>query len=148
MDAISRFVTTSNLTPRDSVLKRSRVAAGVAQPLRHPPPTPRLLPLRDSSPPLFHPFRHPRPSPSPHQHSRDSFTKPRDRDPDGQHFHYAPVCPPIYHTVCPNIKRRETLKSVTHRAGLLPGTCPRPFPYNLVEFQAESLEYLLAETGI
>eukprot|EP01043_Picozoa_sp_COSAG02_P018863 COSAG02_NODE_893_length_16140_cov_19.677621_3_plen_150_part_00 len=31
--------------PRDSVLKRSRVAAGVAQPLRHPPPTPRLLPL-------------------------------------------------------------------------------------------------------
>eukprot|EP01043_Picozoa_sp_COSAG02_P024242 COSAG02_NODE_1320_length_13269_cov_11.420058_4_plen_232_part_00 len=30
--------------------------------------------------------------------------------------HYAPVCPPIYHTVCPNIKRRETLKSVTHRA--------------------------------
>ena len=30
---------------------------------------------------------------------------------------------------------------------LLPGTCPRPFPYNLVEFQAESLEYLLTEAG-
>ena len=49
-----------------------------------------------------------------------------------------------------SLKSTQSGPSTRGVAWLLPGTCPRPFPYNLVEFQAESLEYLpvLTEAGI
>jgi hypothetical protein len=64
----------ATLSPRDSVLKRGGVAAGVAQPLRNPSPAatplpPRLLSLRDPSRPAT-PLPLPPPRPLP---TRDSW---------------------------------------------------------------------------